>query len=241
MTTEMTRYKIIGKLPKIRNKYVKAVLVTKDNKEELEKEFPAVALFNKSAQVYIVLKNPTQTVNKQEFMFVPKKKFEMNAKETYKNTNMPIFKNVSRKEGDRLEAKYGAIVIDNTEEYLARNKKKYVVFTDTRCPGKAFMEGHDYFQHNRVDFFKVQCVTENKNHAIKKVHEIEAEYLANTMTKMSIAEVEDTIKEIKDSQDKVEIIKEEINAVMDFKEVLNDKIAKLDERIASLKESIGVK
>lgn len=35
--SEMTRYKILGKLPKIRNKYVKAVLVTKDNYEELEK------------------------------------------------------------------------------------------------------------------------------------------------------------------------------------------------------------
>lgn len=125
--TEMTRYKVLGKLPKIRNKYIKAILVTKENKEELEKRFPAVALLSNPSCAYVVLKNPNQPISKQEFMFVPKKQFEMNAKEVDKFTNFPIFKNVSKEEGDKLKAKYGPIVIDNSEEYLTMNKTKMTI------------------------------------------------------------------------------------------------------------------
>ena len=218
MTTEMTRYKIIGKLPKIRNKYVKAVLVTKDNKKELEKEFPAIALFNPS-QSYLVLKNPNQSVDKQEFMFVPKKQFEINAKEVDKFTGFPIFKNVSKEEGDKLKAKYGAIVIDNSEEYVANFKNQYIVFTDTRCPGKFFMNRYDKFVATRVDFYEKVLITENRDYAVKRAHELREEYLAKHRPKLTIEEIEKTIKDIKD---------------------LEENIAKQQEHIAELKERIGV-
>lgn len=212
----MTRYKILGKLPKIRNKYVKAVLVTKDNKEELEKRYPAVALLDESSQAYIVLKNPKQSVDKQEFMFVSKKQFEMNAKETYKNTNMPIFKNVSREKGRKLEAKYGDIVIDNTEKLLAKDKKKYVVFTDNRCPGKVFMEGYEFYRHNNVNFFMVQLITEDKKYAIEKVHELEENYLAMNKTKMTIAEVEEVIGNIKKLEYQLVDVRKVLDEVMSY-------------------------
>lgn len=219
MTTEMTRYKVLGKLPKIRNKYVKAVLVTKENKKELEKRFPAISLLSKPSNAYVVLKNPKQPANKQEFMFIPKKQFEMNAKETYKNTNMPIFKNVSNEEGDKLKAKYGAIVIDNSEEYVANFKNQYIVFTDTRCPGKFFMNRYDKFVATRVDFYEKVLITENRDYAVKRAHELREEYLAKHRPKLTIEEIEKTIKDIKD---------------------LEENIAKQQEHIAELKERIGV-
>lgn len=268
MTTEMTRYKILGKLPKIRNKYVKAVLVTKDNKEELEKRYPAVALLDKSAQAYIVLKNPKQTVDKQEFMFVTKEQFEMNAKETYKNTNMPIFKNVSREKGDKLEAKYGAIVIDNTEKLLAKDKKKYVVFIDTRCPGKVFMEGYEFYRHNKVNFYMTQLITEDKKYAIEKVHELEEKYLAMNKTKITIAEVEEVIGNIKKLENKLVDVRNVLDEVMSnidepsrsyagktlirttgnscyvdsnmLKDAVVNEASNLENEIANLKEIIGV-
>lgn len=215
----MTRYKVIGKLPKIRNKYVKAILITEDNKKELIKEFPAIAMLNNPTEAYIVLKNPNQPIKKQDFTFITKKRFENNAKETYKGTNMPIFKNVSKKEGDKLKEKYGAIVIDNSEEYVANFKNQYIVFTDTRCPGNFFMNRYDKFVATRVDFYEKVLITENRDYAVKRAHELREEYLAKHRPKLTIEEIEKTIKDIKD---------------------LEENIAKQQEHIAELKERIGV-
>lgn len=215
----MTRYKVLGKLPKIRNKYIKAILITEDNKKELIKEFPAIAMLNKSSEAYIVLKNPNQPIKKQDFTLITKKRFENNAKETYKGTNMPIFKNVSKKEGDKLKEKYGAIVIDNSEEYVANFKNQYIVFTDTRCPGKFFMNRYDKFVATRVDFYEKVLITENRDYAVKRAHELREEYLAKHRPKLTIEEIEKTIKDIKD---------------------LEENIAKQQEHIAELKERIGV-
>ena len=91
-------YGVTGKLSKIRNKNINAVLITKDNVLELKKEFPFIELFSEqtlltgfmsfmSLPAYLVLINPRQPLDKRHYMFKSQYDFEHNTTGLERNEN----------------------------------------------------------------------------------------------------------------------------------------------------------
>jgi hypothetical protein len=85
-------YKVTGKLSKVRNRNINAVLITHDNALELKKEFPFIELFSEntlltgfmsfmSLPAYLVLINPRQPLDKRYYMFKSQYDFEHNTTE----------------------------------------------------------------------------------------------------------------------------------------------------------------
>lgn len=89
---DWTPYKVTGKLTKVRNRNVNAVLITRENAMELKKEFPFIELFSEntlltgfmsfmSLPVYLVNINPRQPLDKRYYMFKSQYDFEHNTTE----------------------------------------------------------------------------------------------------------------------------------------------------------------
>ncbi|WP_270745022.1 hypothetical protein [Lactococcus petauri] len=85
-------YRVTGKLTKVRNRNVNAVLITRENVLELKKEFPFIELFSEntlltgfmsfmSLPVYLVNINPRQPLDKRYYMFKSQYDFEHNTTE----------------------------------------------------------------------------------------------------------------------------------------------------------------
>ncbi|MDG6154929.1 hypothetical protein NF716_00940 [Lactococcus formosensis] len=85
-------YRVTGKLTKVRNRNVNAVLITRENALELKKEFPFIELFGEntlltgfmsfmSLPVYLVNINPRQPLEKRYYMFKSQYDFEHNTTE----------------------------------------------------------------------------------------------------------------------------------------------------------------
>jgi len=85
-------YRVTGKLTKVRNWNVNAVLITRENALELKKEFPFIELFSEdtlltgfmsfmSLPAYLVNINPRQPLDKRYYMFKSQYDFEHNTTE----------------------------------------------------------------------------------------------------------------------------------------------------------------
>lgn len=85
-------YMVTGELTKVRNRYVNAVLITRENALELKKEFPFIELFSEntlltgfmsfmSLPAYLVNINPRQPLDKRYYMFKSQYDFEHNTTE----------------------------------------------------------------------------------------------------------------------------------------------------------------
>ena len=91
-------YRVTGKLTKVKNRNINAVLITRENALELKKEFPFIELFSEntlltgfmsflSLPVYLVNINPRQPLDKRYYVFESQYDFEHNTTELERDEN----------------------------------------------------------------------------------------------------------------------------------------------------------
>lgn len=85
---EMQDYVVTGRLGKVKNKNIKAVLITHDNVVDLKKDYPFIEMFGQalfvsfmsfmSLPAYLVNINPQQPDDKKKYKFESQFTFERN-------------------------------------------------------------------------------------------------------------------------------------------------------------------